>query len=144
MRLVLLQTGAAMRLAAQGGPPLETDDPGTPGPGHVELNVSLEAEREGGNTVYDVPRLDANVGVGSRIQLKAEVPWRIGTAEGERGRSGIGNVVLRLKWRFAEGRSLAVSTYPQVTLGGSDHARAADLADPTAVFLPLEIGWHRS
>jgi len=32
--------------------PLETDDPETPGAGHVELDIALEAEREGGGTAF--------------------------------------------------------------------------------------------
>jgi hypothetical protein len=143
MLVVLVQAGATGRSAAQGGPPLETDDPGTPGVGHVELNISVEAEREAGRTVYDAPHIDANVGVGARFQLKVEVPWRIGTARAEPARTGIGNVVVGVKWRFAEPGNLAVSTYPQVTFGSSERARADDLAEPGSVFLPVEIAWHR-
>jgi len=69
MALLLTRLGAA-DLQAQGGPPLETDDPGTPGAGHVELNLSMEAERDHGGTLYDAPRIDANLGLGTRFQLK--------------------------------------------------------------------------
>ena len=71
---LLLACLDAADLQAQGGPPLETDDPGTPGAGHIELNLSIEAERERGGTLYDAPRIDANLGLGARFQLKLEVP----------------------------------------------------------------------
>src|SRR5262245_10094278 len=108
--LVMIGLSSARAARAQGGPPLETDDPGTPGPAHIELNVSAEAEREAGGTVYDAPRLDANLGVGTRLQLKLEVPWRVATTSAKPTQTGVGNVVLGIKWRFAEEKSLAVST----------------------------------
>jgi len=52
--VVLVQTAA--RAPAQGRTALETDDPGTPGAGQVELNLSVEAEHEAGRTVYDRDR----------------------------------------------------------------------------------------
>lgn len=139
----MAHAGAACALQAQGGPPLETDDPGTPGAGHLELNVSLEAERESGGTVYDLPRLDANLGVGAQVQLKIEVPWRVATTPPGPARTGLGNVVLGVKWRFAEAGNVAVSTYPQVALEGSEGARARGLADSgTGVLLPVEVAWR--
>jgi hypothetical protein len=143
--LAVLVTGltTAPALRAQGGPPLETDDPGTPGPGRVELNLSIEGEREADSSLYDAPRLDANLGVGTRVQLKLEVPWRVATGPTQPGRSGLGNVGLGLKWRFAESGSLAVSTYPQLTLGGSRSARAKGVADDgTALLIPIEVAWQ--
>lgn len=133
---------AAPALRAQGGPPLETDDPGTPGPGRVELNISAEGERAADGSRYDAPRFDVNVGVGSRMQFKLEVPWRVATAAAEPAQSGLGNVVLGVKWRFAESGTLAVSTYPQLTLGGSESARAKGVADAgTALLMPIEVAW---
>ncbi len=140
--LVLTCLGATRSVQAQGGPPLETDDAGTPGPGHVELNVSVEAEREPGGTVYDAPRIDANLGVGARLQLKLEVPWSVATAPAEPTRTGVGNVVLGVKWRFAQPGSVAVSTYPQLTLGRSESAQEKGIAESkTEVLLPIEIAW---
>jgi hypothetical protein len=141
----LLVAGAAAGagpLLAQGGPPLETDDPGTPGPGRLELNLSLEAEREEGGTGYDLPRVDANFGVGTRVQLKLEVPWRVRTSALQPARTGPGNAVLGVKWRFAETGDLAVAVYPQVTLEGIESSRANGLADSgTAMLFPIEVAW---
>jgi hypothetical protein len=142
LAVAIVRLGIAAPLRAQGGPPLETDDPGTPGPGRVELNISVEAERQAHGSLYDAPRLDANVGVGKRFQLKLEVPWRVGTASAQRARSGVGNPIVGVKWRFAESGGVAVSTYPQLTLGGSGRALANGVADAgTALLIPLQIAW---
>jgi hypothetical protein len=140
---LILSAAVVCPLRAQGGPPLETDDPGTPGAGNIEVNVSVEAEREGGGTGYDAPRLDGNLGVGSNVQLKLEIPWRVATSPSEPARTGLGNVMLGVKWRFGESKHMAVSTYPQVTLGGLESSRTRGLADSgTAMLLPVEIAWH--
>src|SRR5436190_8802827 len=62
-------------LLAQGGPPLLTDDPGTPGNGNSELNLAFTLERFRHESLYEAPLLDFNYGVGERIQLKIELPW---------------------------------------------------------------------
>ena len=140
--LIVVCLAPAGALQAQGGPPLMTDDPGTPGPGRVELNISLEGERDPDGSVYDAPRLDLNVGVGARLQLKLEAPWRVATAVAEPARSGFGNVGLGLKWRFAELRTVALSTYPQLTLGGSESASDKGVAEAeTALLMPIEVAW---
>jgi hypothetical protein len=43
-----LLTGSAQ---AQGGPPLETDGPGTPGSRHWEMNLAITVERNSEGTV---------------------------------------------------------------------------------------------
>lgn len=136
--------GGARPLRAQGGPPLETDDPGTPGNGHVELNIALEIERAPDGTGYDAPRVDFNYGAGARVQLKAELPWRVAAASSQPTRTGFGNVILGVKWRFVEWDSgrVAISTYPQLTLAGPQGAVANGLADSGyAVLLPVEVAW---
>jgi hypothetical protein len=140
--LAMACLGFSRAVEAQGGPPLETDDPGTPGPGRVELNVSAQAEWEVGGTTYDAPRLDANVGVGSHLQLKLEVPWRVATAPAQPTETGLGNVGLGIKWRFAEAGPLTVSTYPQLDLGRSQTAQEKGIAESAADFLlPIETAW---
>jgi hypothetical protein len=100
----------------QGGPPLETDDPGTPGDGHWEVNVAGTLEHSAERTLYEAPLADANYGLGQRIQLKLEIPFLFERNGGTR--SGLGNPKMGVKWRF-EGDSstgTALSTYPQVEL----------------------------
>jgi hypothetical protein len=40
---ILVAGGGALQ--AQGGPPVRMDDPGTPGPGHREVNLAVTGER---------------------------------------------------------------------------------------------------
>ena len=68
---VLLPT----RALAQGGPPLITDDPDTPGPGYWEINIAALRDKTQRQRRLEVPRVDVNYGVGRRIQLKFEVLW---------------------------------------------------------------------
>ncbi len=114
--LLLLAACAAARGArAQGGPPLFTDDPGTPGPGRWEVNVAFTMDRTPSAGVYGTPLVDANFGWGERLQLKLEVPWTIASDESGT-RNGLGNPLFGVKWRFLdeETAGVAVSTYPQV------------------------------
>src|ERR1700730_11610703 len=79
LRCVLVTTVASALLPAhafaQGGPPLLTDDPDTPGPGHWEINIAALMEKTRSQRRVEVPRVDLNYGVGRRIQLKFEMPW---------------------------------------------------------------------
>jgi hypothetical protein len=71
---VLLIVGAASSARAQGGPPLRTDDPGTPGPGRWEVNTAVTLEHVRGETSLDPPLADVKYLVGNRIQFKSELP----------------------------------------------------------------------
>lgn len=72
---LLLLLGAAPSLRAEGSPPLITDDPGTPGDGHWEINIGVSTEKRPGARASELPLLDLNYGVGDRLQLKYEVPY---------------------------------------------------------------------
>ncbi|HMG06747.1 MAG TPA: hypothetical protein VK581_14915, partial [Chthoniobacterales bacterium] len=54
---------------AQGGPPMITDDPGTPGNRKWEINLAVTFEHRPNETSFDVPGIDLNYGVGENIQL---------------------------------------------------------------------------
>jgi len=105
---------SAGRVRAQGGPPLVTDDPGTPGADNWEVNVAMTLDRRSLSSTWGTPLVDANYGWGERIQLKLEMPWTVVSDEqGTRG--GIGSPLFGVKWRFLdeETAGVAVSTYPQ-------------------------------
>jgi hypothetical protein len=142
---VAVSAAITQSLHAQGGPPLETDDPGTPGRGRFELNIEVEAERALDGTAYDAPNLDINYGAGEYVQLKIEVPWRVATATSRSAHTGLGNAILGLKWRFLESDSgrVALSIYPQLTLAAPRRAAADLVADSAgALLLPVEVAWH--
>ena len=139
----LLLAGAAQ---AQGGPPLRTDDPGTPGDGRWELNFAFTFERSAGRRELEAPLLDLNYGLGERLQLKYEVPWVHLDEPGSGTSDGLGNSTAGVKWRFADARGSApaLSCYPQLEFqnpGSSSSERG--LAEPgSALFLPLEVAWE--
>jgi len=130
------------KLAAQGGPPMLTDDPGTPGNNKWEINLVCTSERLPGATLYGLPLLDANYGVGDTLQLTYEAPYAILKTENVQS-SGMGDSTLGVKWRFKDGNEHAwlVSTYPQLTLlnpgSNSDKRGLADSA--TTLLLPIEV-----
>ncbi len=128
---------------ASGGPPMVTDDPGTPGDGHWEINVAALSSHASQSTTYQTPLVDANYGVGERIQLKFEMPYlRQNAADGSH-ESGTGDALLGVKWRFFDAGENAwqISTYPQVELHTPlSKSTPADLADTgTSYLLPLEF-----
>jgi hypothetical protein len=108
-----LTLGTSLALA-QGGPPLETDDPGTPGSGKWELNTALTLEHTSAGSAYEAPLADLNYGLGERIQLTLEIPLLIQRGS-DRG-TGLGDPGLAVKWRFLEDSAaqLAVSIFPRV------------------------------
>lgn len=124
---------------AQGGPPMLTDDPGTPGDGKWEINVAALSDHTGDTTTYQLPLLDMNYGVGDRIQLNVALPWLVQHERGEPDRSGLGASLIGVKWRFFDAGEdgWQVSTYPHVE-SRFPAARAA-LSDPgVSYLLPVE------
>lgn len=120
-----------------------TDDPGTPGPGHWELNFSTIAQREAGTTEWDIPYLDLNHGVGDTGQITCQVFWETQRPPGETAESGIGATVLGYKWRFLDqgDKGWQVSTFPQFTFltPGSDSDRRGLASPDPGLLLPIEV-----
>lgn len=101
----------------QGGPPLLTDDPDTPGPNHWEINVALTLESMAHEWEAATPLLDMNYGVGERIQLKYQVQFNDLAPPQGGVRAGMGNSLAGVKWRFLDQTNaswLEISTYPQM------------------------------
>jgi hypothetical protein len=136
-----MSTAILAVLLAQGGPPLLTDDPGTPGDGRVELNVAFAVEKFRQETLYEAPLLDFNYGVGERIQLKVEVPWLFRHETPGPDESGLGNVLLGVKSRFLdqEASEVDVSMYPQVEIRASARSRRSGLVgEGMSLVLPFQ------
>ncbi len=127
---------------AQGGPPLVTDDPGTPGDRRWEVNVAFTFEKRGSERTFETPLIDANYGLGDRIQLKVEVPWILRRQENGSDESGPGNALFGVKWRFLDGKNggLSVSTYPQVEINVSHSSADKGLVEKeSGLLLPLSF-----
>ena len=127
---------------AQGGPPMVTDDPGTPGDGHWEINVAAIASRTRARREVAAPEADINYGWGEHVQLKLDVPWVFAQDAGQHWKSGLGAANFGVKWRFVDedNAGFSVSTYPQYTtsLRGSSTRRGI-VAPGHEFFLPLEF-----
>ena len=139
---LLLALAAPKQSCAQGGPPLLTDDTGTPGPGRWEINLAFTAERQESSWLLESPLLDLNYGLGKRIQLKLEVPWLVENDDILGVQTGLGNSRMGVKWRFlGEGESpLAISFYPQLIVNNPGSAARRGLAEKgTQMLLPIEF-----
>jgi hypothetical protein len=120
-----------------------TDDPGTPGDRHWEINTAWTDQRTPGSTLIGLPLLDANYGVGDRIQLNYQASWNILRDADGPGESGMSDSQIAVKWRFYDaGESgLQISMYPRIFFldPGSDSDRRGT-ADPYTTFLlPFEF-----
>jgi hypothetical protein len=119
-----------------------TDDPGTPGDRHWEINVAWTDQRTPGSTLVGLPLLDANYGVGDRIQLNYQGSWNIVRGAGAPAEDGISDSQLAVKWRFYDAgeTGLQLSMYPRVLFPTPDSdSDDRGTADPHTNFLmPFE------
>src|ERR1700722_7772838 len=87
---------------AQGGPPMVTDDPGTPGDKHWEINIAGLLDSNADKSLLQFPYFDVNYGWGERIQLKLETGWVILRGDGPQTRNGADTILAGVKWRFVD------------------------------------------
>ena len=145
MRIIALAFALVVPCSAfgQGGPPMITDDPGTPGDGNWEINIAWTVEHAGSSTVQQTPLLDAAYGVGDRLQLKLEVPWVVANEPGIGSRDGLGNSNLGVKWRFFDAGEdgWLISTFPQVEFRnpGPNSVERGLAEAGTTVLLPFQF-----
>src|SRR5258706_1292417 len=87
---VVLCLGPVPSSFAQGGPPMLTDDPGTPGSGAWEINFAYFEQRNRQARLQSFPHVYFNYGLGDHIQLKYETGWLFTDAsEGSGVKSGL-------------------------------------------------------
>ena len=133
---------AARHAWAQGGPPMITDDPGTPGNGKFEINVAVAFNRLPQEISWDVPALDINYGVGDHIQLTLQTAPVILKRSGQGAIGGLGGTEAALKWRFLdeEKAGVDVSMFPRVLFNIVQSSVRRGLAeDGTRVQLPFQV-----
>jgi hypothetical protein len=85
---------------AQGGPPLRTDDPGTPGNKNWEINIACRQTFSPIEREIEIPLVDVNYGVGDRIQLKFEIPYLYRDDGSGQYRRALGDALFGMKWRL--------------------------------------------
>jgi hypothetical protein len=157
LALLLITALGASIARAQGGPPFITDDPGTPGNHHWEINFGWIADHNPGNAYYETPDIDMNYGWGDRIQLKYELPMAVATDPDNTTRAGLGESLLGIKWRPYEYHTkgepksdanllFSLGTYPQASINNPTSAvRRGIVENGPQYYLPLEftakVGW---
>ena len=149
--LLLVPVLGASLARAQGGPPFLTDDPGTPGNRHLEVNLGWIANHNPANASYQLPDFDFNYGWGDRIQLKYEVPIAAATDPNNTTRAGLGESLLGIKWRpyehhrAAEPKSdknmnFSLGTFPQASINNPTSAvRRGIVETGPQYYLPVEF-----
>jgi hypothetical protein len=127
---------------AQGGPPMITDDPGTPGDGKFEINLAIAFEHRPGETAFDVPAIDINYGVGDRIQLTLQ-GGPVLLKRSDRGAiGGLGGTEAAVKWRFIDDQrtGITMSMFPRVLFNISQSSVRRGLAeDGTRFQIPFQF-----
>lgn len=130
--------------AAQGGPPMITDDTGTVPKGHWEINTAFTIERGSDGRLFGTPLLDINYGLSSNTQLKVEIPWIVLHRNGQQGISGLGNTNIGIRWRFRDEtkkRRVALSIYPQVEFNNPTSSVRRGIVDRGPEFL-MPLQWQ--
>jgi hypothetical protein len=137
--LWLLALGSA---CGQGGPPMITDDPGTPGDGKFEINLAIALEHRPGETAFDAPAIDINYGVGDRIQLTLQGGPVLLKRSDHGAIGGLGGTEAAVKWRFIDNQrtGITMSMFPRVLFNISQSAVRRGLADDGTRFqIPLQF-----
>jgi hypothetical protein len=137
-----LWTVAAREIFAQAGPPMITDDPGTPGNGHWENNFAISFARSSQEVSFDAPGIDLNYGLGDHIQLTLQTGGAILQRDDHGPVAGMGGTEAALKWRFLdeEKSGVAMSIFPRIffnVVPSSVHRGLAE--DGTRFQLPVEM-----
>lgn len=138
----LFLLSASLPLLAQGGPPLLTDDPGTPGRNNWEINLGYTIDRQPSDNYYETPILDMNYGWGDRVQLKYEMPYVYNSTDSGPLQSGPGDSKVGVKIRFFQDEKLDlnIGTYPQFEFNNTQDSVRRNLVYKGPLFLlPLEV-----
>jgi hypothetical protein len=143
--ILLLAYSVCCRLApethAQGGPPMITDDPGTPGNGKWETNLSVALEHRPSEASYDIPGIDLNYGVGERLQLTLQGGPVLRKRSDHGATAGLGGTEAAVKWRFLdEDKSgLDLSMFPRLIFNVVPSSARRGLAeDGTRFQIPFQ------
>lgn len=129
-------------LVALAGPPIQTDDTGTPGSDKWEANMGFSLDKRQNVFRFEAPALDLNYGIGARIQLNYSVSWIVLDPKDEAAKSGLGNSEIAVKWRFLDEdkHGVAVSVYPRFIFNNPTGSADRGLVDDGTVFrLPIQI-----
>jgi hypothetical protein len=135
---------SAVAMWAQGSPPFYTDDAATVLKKQWEFDFGLSTERARDATrTQELPSLDIAYGLTDRFEIEYGTSWLVlHTVEEEKAKSGMGNSVAGVKWRFLENEAAgwALSVNPQVEVNTLNSSRSRGLVeDNTAFILPFQF-----
>jgi hypothetical protein len=142
LAIAILVAGATRTALAQGGPPMITDDPGTPGDRKWEINLAVAFEHRPNETAYDLPAVDLNYGVGERIQLTLQTASVLLKRSDHGPIGGLGGSEAALKWRFLdqEKSGFDMSMFPRVIFNVTQSSVRRGLAeDGTRFQIPFQM-----
>ena len=132
----------AVSALAQGSPPFYTDDAGTVGKERWELDLGISTVHDrDGDCIWQAPSVGLGYGLTDTVEIDYGVPLLIVHPSGQRTKSGLGNSIAGVKWRFFEDNTakLAVSVNPQVEFNNPTSSRRHGLVENTEFVLPLQV-----
>ena len=134
--LLTLLTSAARLAFGQGGPPMITDDPGTPGNGHWENNFAIVFEHRPNEWSIDAPAIDLNYGWGDHIQLTLQTSTALLKRSDHGLLGGLGGTEAAVKWRFLdeETSGIDLSMFPRILFNVVHSSVRRGLAEPGTRF----------
>jgi hypothetical protein len=127
---------------SQGGPPMITDDPGTPGNKKWEINLAFAFEHRPDERSFDSPGIDLNYGVGEHIQLTLQGGPVLLKRSGHGLIGGLGGTEAAVKWRFLdeEKSGFDASMFPRVIFNITQSSVRRGLAeDGTRFQIPFQV-----
>lgn len=112
---------------AMAGFPFLTDDPGTQGTGHVELDLYVQYSRFNGGSTVSMPAVSFAYGITDNFDISVGLPVTMVQTDGVGTNMGIGDASLGFKFRFIEedtdGWRPAVAFAPSVIMPTGSQAR---------------------
>jgi hypothetical protein len=141
LTIAILVAAAARVAFGQGGPPMITDDPGTPGSGKWENNFAIAFEDRPNEISIDVPAIDLNYGVGDRIQLTLQTAPVLLKRSDHGLVGGLGSTEAGVKWRFLDEAKggFDMSMFPRVIFNVAQSSVRRGLAeDGTRFQIPFQ------
>lgn len=120
-----------------GSPPLDVDDPGTPGCNTWEINIVMDADLTHNENNYELPLFDLNYGIGDNLQLKYEVPYSVSSSQNP----NVGDSKFGLKFQFYgndESRT-QMAVYPQLLTKTPGKKSVSETEDTSGTITTLPL-----
>ena len=137
----MLIASVARTAFGQGGPPMITDDPGTPGNGKWEDNLAIIFAHRPNETSIDLPEIDLNYGVGDHIQFTLQTAPVLVKRSGHGVIGGLGETEVAVKWRVLDEvtSGFDMSMFPRVIFNTEHSSVRRGLAeDGTRFQIPFQ------